>query len=181
MPFDPTSRDLQNYSGGKPCAVNTAPLNDHTGHPQLKSISLGGAPAPSTPDFWTMPDTASAPVKRKSGSETRQRRASIPVRYSDEERAEVHRRAERAGLTVSAYVRVQTLEIAGPRSQRRPAVEAQLLAKLLGQIGRIGNNVNQIAHAANAGEPPRGSRLAEAFDDIARMRAAVMEALGRNP
>jgi uncharacterized protein YqfA (UPF0365 family) len=51
---------------------------------------------------------------------------------------------------------------------------------LLGAIGKLGSNVNQIAKAFNERrDAPSLAELAEMRADIAAMRAAVMAALGR--
>lgn len=93
-----------------------------------------------------------APVARKarSGSETRQRPARPAMRCSAAELAQLEQRAERAGMTVGAYMRHQCLGEAGPRAVRRPPVERKALAQLLGQLGKCGSNVNQIARALNS-------------------------------
>lgn len=55
------------------------------------------------------------------------------------------------------------------------------IAKLLGEVGKIGSNVNQIAHQLNAGTGTSSNAIAAALADVADMRAALMEALGRKP
>jgi hypothetical protein len=54
-----------------------------------------------------------------------------------------------------------------------------MLAKLLGAIGHLGSNVNQLAKAANSGTLPANRDLALATEAIVAMRAVVMKALGR--
>lgn len=55
---------------------------------------------------------------------------------------------------------------------RRAAANADLLRRLLGELGRVGNNLNQIAARLNAGEAQ-----ADATRDLARLREALEEAL----
>lgn len=93
--------------------------------------------------------TPKATRKTRSGSETRQRGETAWLRLTPGERAQLDERAERAGMTVSAYMRHQCLGEAGPRAVRRPPVERAALAQLLGQLGKIGSNLNQIARALN--------------------------------
>lgn len=114
-----------------------------------------------------------------SGSETRQRRRLVQVRLTDEEHAALAERAERAGLSAGAFVRAVALGAPGPRAVRRPPVEKAELARLLGQIGRVGSNVNQLARLANAGGWPGAAELDAMAADVAAMRAAVLSALGR--
>jgi hypothetical protein len=54
------------------------------------------------------------------------------------------------------------------------------LAKLLGEIGKLGSNVNQIAKWANTDRAaPSRAEIARMCEDIAAMRAEVMKALDR--
>ena len=87
----------------------------------------------------------------RSGSETRQRSAApARMRLSADERAQLEAAAERAGMTLGAYMRHQCLGTSGPRAVRRPPVERAALAQLLGQLGKVGGNLNQIARALNS-------------------------------
>lgn len=95
--------------------------------------------------------TPQATRRARSGTERRQRSAApARMRLTAAERAQLEERAERAGLTVGAYMRHQCLGEAGPRAVRRPPVERKALAQLLGQLGKVGGNVNQIARALNS-------------------------------
>jgi hypothetical protein len=125
-----------------------------------------------------MPEQGQTRAQRTSG-EMRQRRAFVPVRYSDDEKAEIHRRAERAGISASDYVRMQVLGMPMPRAQRRPSTEQKELARILGQLGKLGSNINQIAAATNSGNAPPPSYIARALAELAEMRDAVIAALGR--
>lgn len=97
-------------------------------------------------------DSASLLTARKarSGSETRQRGGVARMRLSAQEQAQLEAAAERAGMTVSSFMRHQCLGSAGPRAVRRPPVERAALAQLLGQLGKVGSNLNQIARALNS-------------------------------
>lgn len=99
-----------------------------------------------------MDSSAPTPTRKaRSGSERRQRTGHpAQMRVTPEERAQLEARAERTGMTVSAYMRHQCLGEAGPRAVRRPPVERAALARLLGQLGKCGSNVNQIARALNS-------------------------------
>ena len=94
--------------------------------------------------------TTIATRKRRSGSQTRQRSLRPSMACTPEERAQLEAAAERAGMTLSTYMRYQCLGAAGPRAVRRPPVERAALAQLLGQLGKVGSNVNQIARALNS-------------------------------
>jgi hypothetical protein len=107
------------------------------------------------------------------------RKRLIHLRCTDHERAAIKAVAEEAGFSVGALLRLLALGDAGPRAVRRPPVERAELARILGQIGKIGSNVNQIAKAIHTTRNlPSWSELAEIKADIATLRAAVLKALG---
>jgi hypothetical protein len=93
--------------------------------------------------------------------------------------------ARRAGHTLSSYARFILVGTKPLRSARRPTIERELLARTLGQIGKIGSNLNQIAHVLNRGletDPPPSSLAIEisAFlNDLREVRLLLMTALGR--
>lgn len=118
-----------------------------------------------------------------AGSEKRQRSAAIGVRLTSEERAELDRRADAAGLTASAYLRACGLGDAGPRAARKPPVAKQEMVRILGQLGKIGSNLNQLARAVNRGADPNGlaDDIKAAVVAMAEIHAAATRALGRAP
>ena len=113
------------------------------------------------------------------GSEKRARTAHITIRLTPEERAKVDAAAERAGLTTGSYARGVILGAPAPRQVRRPPIERRELARLLGQVGHIGSNLNQIARAANSGDEIDRMDLAHEIDALGPVREAILEALGR--
>lgn len=103
-----------------------------------------------------------------------------PIRCTEQERAAIKEAADRAGLSVGAFLRALALGSAGPRAVRRPPIERKELARLLGQLGKIGSNVNQLARAYNSsGIQPGFPELVGVRRDVAEMRAALIQALGR--
>ncbi len=115
----------------------------------------------------------------KSGTETRQRTKVLQVRLSDAELAEIATQAERQALTAPSYARAVLLSSPAPRARRRPPVETRELARLLGELGKVGSNLNQIAHQLNRGEAVGGNAIAAALADVQAMRDACMAAMGR--
>jgi len=115
------------------------------------------------------------------GSETRIRNRHLTIRLSDEERAAIDEDAERAGLMAGSYAREVLLRTKPPRQIRRPPVERTALARLLGALGQIGNNINQLAKASNSGDVADRTALQGALTDLRAMRDAVLRALGRDP
>ena len=69
-------------------------------------------------------------------------------------------------------------------SRLRPSrIEVKAVARLLGQLGKIGSNINQIAYHLNAGRPGyriEGS-LEAALRDLSELRLVCLQALGKEP
>ncbi len=118
------------------------------------------------------------PLKKKSGSETRQRTSNVLIRFTPEEREEVEQKASRAGLTLSSYGRHQMLNGAQPRAVKRPPVEVEAIALLLAALGKIGSNLNQIARHLNRGDPA-SSLIDEALAEARLLKDHLRRFLGR--
>jgi hypothetical protein len=105
----------------------------------------------------------------------------IAVRCTAQERAKIDENAAQAGLSVGAYLRSLALGSPGPRARRRPPIERKELARFLGHLGKVGSNVNQIAHAYNSrGRTPGLDDLTAIRMAVGELRDAVMTALGRD-
>jgi len=105
----------------------------------------------------------------------------ISVRCTAKERSKIDDAARQAGLSIGAYLRALALGDAGPRAVRRPPVERKELARLLGHLGKVGSNLNQLAHAFNRdGRVPIGAELNDIRSYVGQMRDALMAALGRD-
>jgi hypothetical protein len=112
-----------------------------------------------------------SPRRTRSGSQKRQRTLRPSMACTPGEFAQLEVAAERAGMSVSMFMRHQCLGTAGPRATRRPPVELRALGQVIGQLGKIGSNVNQIARVLNSGGTiPEGDLKAA----IAEVRAASM-------
>ena len=116
-----------------------------------------------------------------SGSEKRVRDRVITIRLSEDERASIDGAAESSGLVVGSYARQVLLGAPAPRQVRRPVVERRELARLLGELGKIGGNLNQLARAANSGVLVYEGEIDAGLRDLSEMRDAVLKALGREP
>jgi Bacterial mobilisation protein (MobC) len=135
-----------------------------------------------------MSDAPVAPARRKTPAPWRGRKrvadsrdALIHVRCTEHERAAIKAVAEQADLSVGAFLRALALGDAGPRAVRKPPVERAELVRLLGAIGKVGSNINQIARAIHTtNNLPSWSELAVMQADIETMRVALMRALGRD-
>jgi hypothetical protein len=115
------------------------------------------------------------------GSEKRARSTHLTIRLTPEERAAIDAAAQRAGLTCGSYARQTVLGAPAPRQVRRPPVERKELARLLGELGHVGGNLNQLARSNNSGLPVLKRELAEALEGVVVVRDAILKALGREP
>lgn len=118
-------------------------------------------------------------AKRKS--EKREREKRLTVRFNDQEYRALQDFADRAGLSLSGYLRHTTLNTKPPRQSYRPVKDHEKLAALLAGIGSVGSNINQLAYVANSGSWPERERLEEACAHVREMREILIEALGRKP
>jgi hypothetical protein len=102
----------------------------------------------------------------------------IAVRCTIEQHVTIRERAIQSGLSIGAFLRARALGDPGPRSVRRPRAGQAELAQLLGHVGKIGSNVNQIARVANTyRHSPSWSELFVMRMDIGRIRKALLKAL----
>jgi hypothetical protein len=114
------------------------------------------------------------------GSETRVRTQHLTIRLSPEERSAIDLAADRAGLTQGSYARQVLLGAPAPRQVRRPPVERRELARLLGEIGHVGGNLNQSARGMNFGHGIDAFDLKQALGGLGLVRNAILKALGRD-
>ena len=118
-------------------------------------------------------------MANRSGTEKRQRTTIVTMRINPEEAATIRQIAQTRGESVSGLMRSALLHNRPPASR----IEVQAVARLLGQLGKIGSNINQIAYHLNAGRP--GDRvegsLEDALRDLSELRVACLQALGKEP
>lgn len=123
------------------------------------------------------------PRQPRPKSEARQRTDRLFVRLTPEEKAIFLGRADKAGLTAAAFLRAAALGNAGPRAQKRVPADAQALREMIGHLGKIGSNLNQIArylHTGGSAEVVLGD-IRDVLADHARIRDRLYEALGKVP
>jgi hypothetical protein len=115
----------------------------------------------------------------RQGTETRRRTRHVDVRCTETELAAIMQAADEAGLTGSAYLRTMALRKRRPRITQRPFLDRQALSQVLGLLGRVGGNVNQLARAFNTdATTPEAIELAAIQVDIRTMCEALLKALG---
>lgn len=96
----------------------------------------------------------------KKRSESRQKQERLTIRFSPSERAELEALAARSGLTLGSYVRSRALAEPTTRARRRPAIEQVAVSQWIGELGKVKNNLNQLAKKANSGNFVTGEILA---------------------
>ena len=74
---------------------------------------------------------------------------TIRVRVTPAEKRHLWEMATEAGYTPSDFMRLRTLAAVQP-TRRVPTPDRALLLLLMAELGKLGSNVNQIAHALNA-------------------------------
>lgn len=98
------------------------------------------------------------------------------IRLTAAERAALDAAADAAGLGPSSYARRTVMSAVGRDAnvRRRPNDTAQAIGRALGDLGRVGNLLNQMTRHAHVG----GRVPADALDgcrlELARLTAAVM-------
>ncbi|MGD9668820.1 MAG: plasmid mobilization relaxosome protein MobC [Hyphomicrobiaceae bacterium] len=103
-------------------------------------------------------------MQRRARKSDDRRTQTITFRVSSEERRRLDEAAIEAGMTLSAYV-AATVDRRTSELRRRlagmqkaatppPPPSPNIPPEVVYELRRIGNNVNQIAHAVNSGLPP---------------------------
>lgn len=133
-----------------------------------KSSVFEAAPLPSLPEN-----------AKKPRSETRQKTSVIGVRVSPEERHEIDKAAEEAGLTVGSFLRSIALKKARTMPRKRPALDVLLLGQILGQLGKVGNNLNQIAKRLNERKGVGQERIILALKELSTLKEQLVKELRR--
>ena len=102
----------------------------------------------------------------------------LSIRLSDDERLDIESRAERAGLSMGGYCKFVIFNTDPPRQSRRVVPEKAELSRLIGQVSRVGANINQIAKQLNMYSAIDVVEVSNAMADVAELRASIMKAVG---
>lgn len=117
--------------------------------------------------------------RQRHGSETRQKMERISIRVTAAEKAEIADAANRQGLTLATHARERLLAAPTERKYRRPTVEVQALARLQGEMNRVGSNIHQLLKHIRFGGTPAGDEVVAAFQGYREVVAAILSALRR--
>ena len=94
---------------------------------------------------------------------TQKRHRQINFRVTDDDHARLSVDAHRAGLKLPAYC--ETL-ILGGKLEIPESKLHRMEPTLFAELRRIGNNLNQVAHATNSGLPPHVGFTVKALNDL---------------
>jgi hypothetical protein len=111
-----------------------------------------------------------------SGTENRQRQITLKARFNEAEAALIKEQADRAGVSVAALIRFAVLDQTPLRASRRPSVNHETAAQLLAHIGLLKSALLRAAIGS-----PQEAAISAACRDIADMRTALFQAMGREP
>jgi hypothetical protein len=119
---------------------------------------------------------ASGPRRSRSGSETRRRTKSLQIRLAPDEYEELQAEAQSKSVPLAAHMREKILKIVkqGSRRPRKPGPQLRLSGQYLGQLGKIGSNLNQIARQVNMGQ----AGLAD-FEEARKEARVLRDLLGK--
>ena len=96
------------------------------------------------------------------------------------EYAEIEEASARESLSIGGYVRSRSLSAPTTRASRRPPVDAQALARLQGEMNRVGSNIHQLLRFFRFGGTPASDEIIAAFAGYREVIAAILETLGRS-
>jgi len=115
------------------------------------------------------PETTPRPKSRRT--------VRLEVRLTPEEEARLVTLAGGSGANVSDYVRARSLGQAVPRTVATD--DRRALIELLGELGKIGSNLNQVARHLNQGHAvdPERESVRRLTDSLASLHARILKAL----
>ena len=104
----------------------------------------------------------------------------VTIRLTDIEFSIIENAAEQAEMSISEYMRTQTME--GNVTARFEIVaDVDEIKKLIGEFGKIGSNLNQIARYFNQGgiiSSEMRTEIKKSLRDIYEMKYEVMKMAG---
>jgi hypothetical protein len=114
---DPIARQLKAAFAKSGSTTVSAPPPQNVQPYELRDEERDPILEPIQPKAKAVPSLPRTPQKSATPFERNLKRSSITIRMSEEECAQLHRRAAEAGLTVSAYLRSCTFEAEALRAQ----------------------------------------------------------------
>ena len=104
----------------------------------------------------------------------------VTIRLTDTEFSIIENTAEQADMTISEYMRKQIME-GQVNTKFEIVADVKEIKKLIGELGKIGSNLNQIARALNEYGTPYNALSVEvraAISDLAALKFEVLRKVG---
>lgn len=115
-------------------------------------------------------------VLRMEDKANKKREAPISYRPPEALKNEFHRRVEKSGLSISAFISKSIFDLEQPRQARRPAIEKQQLARLMIDLAIIREQLSEISKSASAPQ-----KLEKMLSELSEIRNSILFADGRKP
>ena len=126
------------------------------------------------------------PVQPDDSSPKKRRTAALRVRITSDERRALDNAAERAGVGPCSFARVAVMAALDlqptppPPRRRKPSEAAVSVARFLGEIGKVGNNINQLARCVNSGVGIDPNAIEEIQNELRRLRESILANSDKN-
>ena len=104
----------------------------------------------------------------------------VTIRLTDTEFSIIENTAEQADMTISEYMRKQIME-GQVNTKFEIVADVKEIKKLIGELGKIGSNLNQIARYLNEYGAPYNALSGEvraAIADLAALKYEVLKKVG---
>ena len=109
----------------------------------------------------------------------------VSLRLTSDENERLENAAQTLGVSKAGYIKSVIFARPIPKTSRRPNPHAADLRQMLGHLGRLGSNANQIARAANVGASGNADEVAATLraiqSELAAMRLLLLKALDGAP
>lgn len=102
-------------------------------------------------------------MPRARVQQTQKRHRQINIRVTDDDHARLTRDALRAGMKLTGYCEILLLN---PKVEIAQTTVHRMEPVLFAELRRVGNNLNQVAHAINSGLPPHQLLAAQALNGV---------------
>ena len=108
--------------------------------------------------------------------------STLSIRLTRKERSELENASEISGETLGGLLKLAYFGRGNVTVKKRPPADRAELARIAGQLGKYGGNINQISHSLNSGKIPPSAELIEGIREaqfqIEQAGSDVRKALG---
>lgn len=142
----------------------------------LRKRVLPEGSTPWTPARGRAVQKEKTPMARPRKPDNDRRKHPRSTRYSDRELALLEERAAAAGMDTAEFLR--EISLRRHFTSRPPLADAEFLLFVRGEIGRIGNNLNQFVQRLNAADlAPQVARATAVLDELEAINIEVLKLL----